>query len=243
MPHYYLFLDECNPTAQMRYFVLGGCVIEEKAYHNNVMPHVNTMKMDIWGNTEVILHEFEIREASADPYRVLRTTSKREKFWLEMRNVFSMDCVNTIGVAIDCDEYPRLYKSLHRNNEYLVALHLLIENFAHFLEKRGGTGSVFVESRNQTEDIRLGNLYHDIKATGTLFWGRNIYQQRLGQITFPVKTDNNIGLQLADFVPNPISREAQGKKQKTPNIHEHIIASLYCGDLGMQTRFGLKKIP
>ena len=242
LAHYYLFLDECTPTAQMHYFVLGGCIIDHDNYQNVVIPHINALKNEIWGNENIILHEYEIRQA-VDQYKVLRQPAKRELFWLGMRRSFSMDCIHTIGVAINCDEYSKVYNSTSRNDEYLVALHLILENFMHFLEVKGGTGSVFVESRNKAEDIKLGNLYHTIKATGTLFFERNIYQEKLGKIEFPTKADNNIGLQLADFVPNPISRGSQGKALKLPTIYPEINSRLYCGSLAMQNRFGLKMIP
>lgn len=114
-----------------------------------------------------------------------------------------------------------------------------MENFTHFLERNAGKGSIFVESRNLKEDERLQNHYYTLKATGTLFLDKNAMQKRLATISFPLKTDNNIGLQLADFIPNPVARYTGGLKQKTPTLYPFIINKLYDGGIGMPNRFGL----
>ena len=39
-------------------------------------------------------------------------------------------------------------------------------------------------------------------------------------ISFPLKSDNIIGLQLADFIPNVLARKALGKAQKNFSIYK-----------------------
>jgi hypothetical protein len=237
-----LFLDELQPNSAFNHFCLAGCIIEKELYTNTVVPYVNKLKKDVFGNENVILHEIEIRRQEVAVYKI--PMPKREEFWRGMDTFFSIpDIFLTIGVAINCAEYHRLYSSDYKCDEYFVGLQIIMENFTHFLEMQDGIGSLFVESRNHKEDERLQNHYHTLKATGTLFLNKNAMQKRLGTISFPLKTDNNIGLQVADFIPNPIARYTGGLQQKSPTLYPHIVNKLYDGGVHLSNRFGLKVIP
>ena len=61
MKEYYLFLDESKPNTNFRNFTLGGVVIEENIYENNIRPEIVKLKKECFGNESVILHEIEIR--------------------------------------------------------------------------------------------------------------------------------------------------------------------------------------
>ena len=67
-------------------------------------------------------------------------------------------------------------------------------------------------------------------------------KKHLQCISFPLKLDNNIGLQLADFVPNPVARDFQGTEQRELNIFTEIKDKLYNGNIDRNDRFGLKKV-
>jgi len=54
--------------------------------------------------------------------------------------------------------------------------------------------------------------------------------------------DNNIGLQLADFIPNPVARHFQGEDQRELNIFTEIKNKSYNGNIDRNDRFGLKKV-
>jgi len=244
MDIYYLYLDETKANTHFPYFCLGGCIINDNIYENTIVPEINKIKRKIFGSDEVILHEIDIRKAELEPYRIMRNRQKRQEFWQRINDLFSQpNLFNTIGVAVNPSEVDSLYNNNLTNSEYFIALQIILENFTHFLEKKNGQGSIFIESRNPTEDQRMSNHFHALKANGTLFLDKNSLQRRLGTISFPVKADNNIGLQLADFIPNPIARHHAGKRQKLPNLFDHIQNKYYDGNVGMPSRFGLKKIP
>jgi len=57
-----------------------------------------------------------------------------------------------------------------------------------------------------------------------------------------MKDDNNIGLQIADFIPNPVSREFSGIKQKSTNLFTEIKNAAYDGNESLSDRFGFKKV-
>ena len=67
-------------------------------------------------------------------------------------------------------------------------------------------------------------------------------KKHLRCISFPLKIDNNIGLQLADFIPNPVARHFQAIEQRDMNIFEEIKNRAYNGNIDRNDRFGFKKI-
>lgn len=244
MSNYFLFLDESKPNHIYKHFCLGGCIIKQEDYYNHIIPNIEVIKQNVFGNTSVILHEVDIRNAQNGQYRILKNKKKREEFWNLMNLFFKNNqFISTVCVSINTHEYGRIYNSPYRNDEYLIALQVVLENFVHFLEIKNGTGSIYVESRNPTDDTKLGNHYHLIKANGTLFFDKNVFQRRLNTISFPLKTDNNVGLQIADFIPNPITRFCSGMNQRNYSLYDVITAKFYDGGVGLTDRFGLKQIP
>lgn len=161
MRDYYLFLDESKPNNQVEHFCLGGCIIEKNNYINNVIPFVQSIKNEVFNNSDVVLHETEIRKANG-LYRCMRNVQTRTLFWTRMKELF-----------------------LHRN----------------------------------------------------------ALQKHVTTISFPLKQDNNIGLQIADFIPNVLKKYAHNLRQRTPSIKESIVKSLYDGGVNNERRFGLKIIP
>ncbi len=244
LDNYLLFLDELKPNHIYKHLCLGGCAVKESDYTNTVIPFVNNLKRDVFGNEAVILHEVEIRRPEDPIYTALKNAEKRKALWDGLSDLFSREgLLTTLAVSVNCGEYKRLYHCGEICDEYFVALQIVLENFIHFLEVNNAVGSVLVESRNPVENVRLQNHFYTLKASGTLFFSRNAFQKRLSTISFPLKVDNNIGLQLADFVPNPLARQVNEIKQQKPNLHSCIVNKLYDGRLGMSERFGFKNIP
>lgn len=120
---------------------------------------------------------------------------------------------------------------------------MVLESFVHFLQVNNAVGSVYIESRNAKDDRQIKNLYHKIVANGTLYFNPNAYQDRLLNINFLIKADNNVGLQLADFVPSALNRSCNGLSQKQPSIFDLIEKNLYDGNCNMKNRFGFKVMP
>ena len=66
MKEYFLFLDESKPNTNFQNFTLGGIAIEKETYELKLKPLVNGLKEQCFGNTQVILHEIEIRKKEGD---------------------------------------------------------------------------------------------------------------------------------------------------------------------------------
>lgn len=110
-------------------------------------------------------------------------------------------------------------------DKYFISLHLILENFVNFLQRNDGKGNIIIESRNPTQDEQL--------------------QKHLGTVSFPVKQENIIGLQIADLIPNPLNRDLSEMPQKQDGLLELIKQKAYHGDdtIQQEKRFGIKVIP
>jgi len=80
-----------------------------------------------------------------------------------------------------------------------------------------------------------------------MFYPAKAINKRINGITFKGKTENIIGLQIADFIPNAIGRHILNKQyndKKQRNVSYSIIENkLYDGFVGNKNRFGVKIIP
>lgn len=240
MKEYYLFLDESKPNTNFRNFTLGGVVIEKTVYENIIKTETVKIKKECFGNDEVILHEIDIRKKQGEYISV--TKSQQENFFAKLENLFEKNNMTVLAVSINVDNLDMLYSECDRNDIYYIALQLLMENYTHFLIANDGTGELYLESTDAVNNSKLQNLFHMLKATGTLFVKKEVLQNRLGAISFPPKSDNIIGLQLADFIPNVLARKALGKNQKPFLIYKGIEKKFYDGKINRKDRFGFKII-
>ena len=244
MKRYYLFLDESKPNGtNIKHICLGGVIIEEETYKKIIIKDINAIKNLVFGNTEVILHESELRVAKGD-YSEMRKPEKRSLFWNELNRVFTNVNITTIGAAIDIEKYKSIYESSSLNDEYFIVLQIVLENFIHFLQKNDAIGSVYIESRDYKKDKELRNIYYKIIANGTLYLNANSFQDKLlDSLNFAIKEDNNIVVQLADFVPGTLNRKCNGLNPKIPSISAAIESNLYSGTCNLSERFGFKVMP
>lgn len=242
MDSYILFLDETTPNPRFPFFCLAGCCIKETIYTEQLIPEVEQLKNDVFSNKYIVLHEYDIRNCQ-NPFEFLRSKEKRDLFWDSLTRVFHSADMKVFGTAIHIDNYKKLYSGHNVSDIYFVALQIILENYVHYLEKVNGIGSIILESRNQKENLKLQNHYHNLVANGTLFLTRNAMQEHLSTISFSLKSDNSIGLQLADFIPNSVTRNCFGYKQKTPSLISELNNKFYDGFVGLPDRFGIKCIP
>ena len=240
MKEYYLFLDESKPNTNFRNFTLGGVVIEKNIYENKIRSEVVKLKKDCFGDENIILHEIDIRKKEGS-YKAI-TRDNQEMFFTELEKLFKKSEIEILAVSINLDELDKLYDADERNDIYYIALQLLMENYVHFLITNEGKGQLYLESTDAVNNSKLQNLFHMLKATGTLFMKREVLQDRLGAISFPIKGDNIIGLQLADFIPNVLARKALGKNQKNFSIYNGIEKKFYDGKINRKDKCGFKII-
>lgn len=248
MANYFLFLDELKANNEYKHFCIGGCFVEESYYRKTLVKNVNILKNDIFGNTSVILHESEAR-AHKNAFKKFSKDSEKEiLFWRRLGDIYKNSDIHTLCAGVHKENLKKYYPTKNeKDSEYYIALQIVLENFVHFLIENKSTGCIYFESRDMNADYDLCKHYNMIKESGTLFLDGKLMQKHLRCISFPLKLDNNIGLQLADFIPNPVARNFQQIDDKTDeqrelNIYQQIKEKAYNGDIDKNDRFGLKKV-
>ncbi|MDO5413971.1 MAG: DUF3800 domain-containing protein [Bacillota bacterium] len=241
MSTYQLFLDESKPNSNFNNFTLGGIAIESDTYEQQLKPAIHALKTQCFGRTDIILHEIDIRNRRNMFADI--SQDQQQDFFNKLNRLFlDNPWFHVLAVSINTEDLSTFYHDTDRNDLYYIALQLLMENFTQLLSLKNATGAIYLESTDDCNNARLQNLFHILKANGTLFLKKRILQQRLSTINFSSKKENIIGLQVADFVPNALARKALGKKQKNPSILNGIEARLYDGGINMKNRFGHKVI-
>ena len=242
MKEYFLFLDESKNTPPSVYFALGGCAIEKEVYEEKICPYVKDLKRDVFGDENVVLHETELRLAKKEIYKGMRRKEKRELFWDGMGKMFDKNDITVFAAVMNPGEYRACYNSIFLNDEYFVCLEIIIENFVHFLEKHGAIGTIYLESQNPKADNRLTNYFQQLMKRGTRCMNNHAVRTQIATLNFYQKSDLNIGLQIADFIPNTMKKYAHGVENKKPSIESEIASCLYDGQVGAASIFGLKKL-
>ncbi|MFD2368720.1 DUF3800 domain-containing protein [Brevibacillus sp. GCM10020057] len=246
MEKYTLFLDEIDSGGHFHHFCLAGVAMKLDDYQKEVIPAVEHVKRKYFeGDTSVVLHEMDIhRHKTGTPFKVFQDDRKMQEFWDDIKSLFSSHNFHLFAVAIHEDQLKATYPT--NRDKYMIALQVITENYLHFLEKVDGSGNIFIESSNphpHQKDDQLQFHFYNLKANGTLFFDRRTFQTRISTFNVLLKSDNNIGLQLADLIPNSLNRHLSGKDQRTHGLITIIQKMAYDGFIGRKDLFGIKIIP
>lgn len=237
MKNYNLYLDESKPNVGNNYFCLAGYAISDDEYSEVLVPQLTKIKRDIL-KTDAPLHLFDMRKSHKE-FKILRDVAVRNEFYREFNTLTNKLNINLFGALIDIKEYERLYKS--RNNVYYILLKILLENYTHFLVNNDATGTIYIESRTPYENRDLLCEYYKVYLNGTLYIDSKTIQNRIMGMNFIPKTENNIGVQYADFIPGTCIRSLNGKADLN-DLYKGFQQKIYNGVNGDNKRFGLKKL-
>lgn len=237
---YYLFLDETKPNAHGSYFALGGYAIKREDYENILKPQLQKIKSDLMPQPELPLHLYDMRK-NIKGFEFLVDAKIRKSLFDRIKNLVQSLDISVFVASIDTENYKNMYCG-QTNDIYDIALQTILENFVHFLLVNKGVGSFFIESRNQAENKFLQICYYRLLTGGTLFINSDTIMKNLSILSFPLKSDNNLGVQLADFIPVSFVRKLIGSKDYC-GLYKLFESKLYRGYGGnMEERFGFKKL-
>jgi len=237
---YYLFLDETKPNAHGSYFALGGYAIQKEDYENILKPSLGKIKEDLMPNPELPLHLYDMRK-NINGFEFLSDLTIRNSLFDRIKNLIQNLRISVFVASIDTNKYKNMYYN-KTNDIYDIALQTILENFVHFLIENNAIGSFFIESRNQAENKYLQICYYRLLTGGTLFIDSNTIMNKLSILSFPLKSDNNLGVQLADFIPVSFVRHLIGSKDYC-GLYKLFELKLYKGYGGnMEDRFGFKQL-
>lgn len=241
MDEYYLFLDEVKPNAFGAYFALGGYSISKLDYENILMPELQKIKEQNMPNPSLPLHLYDMRK-NQKGFEFLTDHTIRTKLFEDIKSLINKLNINVFVSSIDTQKYNSMYFQDHTNDIYEINLQIILENFVHFLLKENGTGSFFIESRNPIENKYLQICYYRLITGGTLFIDSKTILDRLSFLSFPLKSDNNLGVQLADFIPISFIRHLVGSKDYN-GLYDVFKDKVYKGYNNCTAqRFGFKKL-
>lgn len=240
MTEYTLYLDEILPLGNLKYFCLAGVIIRDDIYNTDIITAVNDIKDEIFETRDVILHESNIRKPKEGThYMKVKEEEDRNRYFSLVKDLFDTKDFHVIGAALNAGNAEQLYPG-HRDR-YFMCLQIILENFTHFLMANNGVGKIVIESRNKKQDAQLRKHFNNLRcSTGTLFYNPKDIGNYIKSIDFPEKKSNNIGLQIADMIPNPVNRELSGMKQVVPELIQSINTKIYNGNLDNIRRFGMK---
>lgn len=261
MDEYLLFLDESETNKKniKHAYAIGGIIVE-KTYHDQVLkPKIESVKKKIWSDipnyNEIILHEKEVKDAAE--HRVSKSELKPEyirfhnntdnctKLYTELDYVLRTSEVKTVGCVVLEEELHNNFQKELTNDFGSICMQILIENFCHFLHSKNAIGHIIYESRENNQNIIMGQHFYQLKAIGSMYVNSVSIQKYIKNIEFYSKTENIAGLQLADFIPNQIAKKCLQKTiyQNTKSFNANIYRKAYDGNCKNKSRFGIRIIP
>lgn len=237
---YYLSLDETKPNAHGDYFALGGYAILKEDYENILVPKLQKIKTDLMPDPNLPLHLYDMRK-NIKGFEFLSDMNVRNSLFDRIKQLIKDLPINIFVASINKKKYSNMYHD-KINDVYDITLQTILENFVHFLIENNATGSFFVESRNSIENKYLQVCYYRLLTGGTLYIDSNTIMDKLSILSFPLKSDNNLGVQLADFIPVSFIRHMVGSKDYC-GLYKIFEDKIYQGyNHNMGDRFGFKKL-
>lgn len=259
MENYTLYIDESTTHSgnfQDNVFCMAGIIVKNDDYES-LKIEVNKLKSNIWSDipnsNEIILHQMEITKAiKSRQNSSLRVDSNYVRFkqnkncrdlYKQLGQVFEKNLITVIGASLDITLMNKYYSNGNKPDQYLITLQMILENYCHFLCNNKGRGKILYESRGTTSDQQLLDRYYTIKLMGSMYYSKDTMNKRLTSMDFALKSTNNIGLQIADFVPNYFARKHNNFKSQKFNIDEQLRKHRYDGGINKRDKFGVKKMP
>lgn len=182
---------------------IPGIIISETNFKYIIEPQFNNFKMDVFGSHDVVLHGSDIKYRRKY-FEFLETKNeKSEKFYSGLEILMSGCPYRIIGVYIDKKRHCEKY--IDPFDPYELALEFLFEKFEKYLQVRNAEGGELIaESRGKKEDDALHK-----RAISMLKYGSRYNEQftLISGLKFEPKKANNVGLQIADLVANPLMKK------------------------------------
>ena len=209
--NYILYLDECGDQnlssfdPQFPIFTLCGVVVSEEQ-DKLLSDRINSLKMDIWNNTNIILHSRDIRKCQ-NGFEVLFDLEVKKRFIESVNDILGDDIYIIICCAILKEPYIRQYGKL--NDVYGLSLSYIMERVVFYLDSVGKDNielRTVIERRGKKEDKSLLNYYNQLLDRGTYWVNGERMRRYFKRLDMRWKSENIIGLQVADLVAYPITR-------------------------------------
>jgi hypothetical protein len=217
-----LFLDESGDHSLSKIdqsypiFVLSGVVIDSDYHDNQLTQLINEMKLKYFGTAEIVLHSQEMThpQTSHNPsYKKFMDADFRHKFYKDFEKLLSVIEIKPMACIIMKSKQFAKY-GLEGKDPYIISFDNLINRFVLQLTENG-CGRIVAESRNSILDNQLEIAFLTTRIEGTSKLQPSEIKQKLeNSITFRKKSDNDVGLQIADMLASPLARYHLGKLER-----------------------------
>lgn len=218
--HYYLYIDECgdqnlesfSPTFPI--FTLCGILVADDKVEQ-VNQQVKDLKKQFWGDKNIILHSRDIRKCQKG-FEILFDLNIKQQFYEAINHILAQ---NNVYVIVSCsimkEPYIRQFGKL--NDVYGQSLSFVIERAIFCVDNKvpEGEGRIhsIVERRGKREDKALLGYYLQLLEKGTYWVDALRMKDRMESFEFKWKSDDVIGLQIADLIAYPLTRHVLNPNQ------------------------------
>lgn len=256
MASYTMYLDESETHHNGRYyFAIGGLIIKNEDY-DNIEQSLNAIKQELWSGdqnaTNYVLHEMDVGFAyqrlnsrnlgSIPSYNsIFKNRANVVKLYNRLSKLFHDAPITILGVCLNKNALFDNYGEQHMNDQFTIAIQLMIEHYCQFLSDTRSTGNICYEAMQTAQNIKIQQRMYELKALGTMYYSPITIQNHVHEIEFVQKLDNYAGLQLADFIPNTLARYAASMTPKNREFAGTVRSKLYSGKTGDgKLKYGLK---
>lgn len=213
-----LFLDESGDhnlaiiDPQYPLFVLGGIIVDKDYAEGPMTQAVQDFKRRLFDRDDIILHTADVTR-NRNGFEAMKNAAFRERFYTELNELMRSLDYKVVACAIRKDEHIVRY-GVAALDPYLLSLDVLVERFAFDVGNVSGGGLIVAERRDPTLDHELELAWLNLKIQGTHYQQAKDIEKRILAINLRAKSENIVGLQLADLVVTPIGRHVLGKPSK-----------------------------
>ena len=209
---YYLFIDECGDHNLDKYdpsfpiFTLCGILVSRKNL-NALNKAFENLKTEIFGAADIVIHSVEIRKWRG-AFLCLKDETLRIKFFEGIERILSQhDAYVIVSCTILKEQLSKFCIRGEEDDVYGLSLSYLIERSIFCVDNKETNAeiSIVVERRGKKEDSKLLNYYNGLRNRGTKWVTAERLRSRIGGFGFNFKSDNIIGLQIADLIAYPIT--------------------------------------
>lgn len=240
-----LFLDESGDhnlaviDPQYPLFVLGGIIVDKDYAEGPMTEAVRDFKRRLFGRDDIILHTADIAR-NRNGFEAMKNPAVRERFYAELNELMRSLDYKVVACAIRKDEHIARY-GVAALDPYLLSLDLLVERFALDVGNVSGGGLIVAERRDPTLDHELELAWLNLKIQGTRYQRAKDIEKRILAMNLRAKSENIVGLQLADLVVTPIGRHVLGKPSKED--FEIVRSKMRRSGKGVVEGYGLVVLP
>lgn len=244
VPQYIMYLDETGDhnltriDPSYRVFALTGCIFERTYYDSTAQSSIDSLKVQYWGNTNVILHSYEIRKRKGS-FSILMEERTRTSFLSDLSTIMGSLQYTILSGVIFKDNLVTTYVA--PMSPYTLTLEFLLERFYFFLRYKG-SGFLVAEARGSSENRKLLDDFNNYLQHGTRFVSNKELQRHIKGLQFVPKSQNVVGCQIADLAAYPIARWAIDPVKSNPAF-EVLVPKIYSSPEGRYLGWGVKIFP